>query len=233
MSFAFSAAAVTKITSGAPFAAALRAALKAGEANVAAGGGPFGAAIVRTADKQVVVVTANSVTRTNDPTAHAEVNAIREAGKVLNTFDLSGHTLVTSCYPCPMCAGAAMWARVDAVIYGASPQEAASIGFDDAAFYHELSLPDHKKAVPFLRAPDPPVEAEEENTGVDDNAKGTTPCPSPSDMQVVVSAAPSPIPSPAASTQPPSPADSDWALTKEERLAPFMAWQRKADKVKY
>ena len=99
-------------------------------------GGPFAAVVVR--DGKIVGEGANSVTTTNDPTAHAEVNAIRAAAKSLGTFSLAGCALYTSCEPCPMCLAAAYWARLDAVYYGASAADAARAGFDDAFLYAEL-----------------------------------------------------------------------------------------------
>jgi len=99
-------------------------------------GGPFGAVIVR--DGKIVGESANSVTSSNDPTAHAEVNAIRAAARALGTFALAGCELYTSCEPCPMCLAAAYWAHVDAVYYGASAADAARAGFDDAFLYGEL-----------------------------------------------------------------------------------------------
>ena len=89
-------------------------------------------------DGKIVGEGANSVTATNDPTAHAEVNAIRAAAKALGTFTLAGCELYTSCEPCPMCLAAAYWARLDAVYYGASAADAARAGFDDAFLYAEL-----------------------------------------------------------------------------------------------
>ena len=89
-------------------------------------------------DGKIVGEGANSVTSTNDPTAHAEVNAIRAAAKALGTFTLAGCELYTSCEPCPMCLAAAYWARLDAVYYGASAADAARAGFDDAFLYAEF-----------------------------------------------------------------------------------------------
>jgi len=103
-------------------------------------GGPFGAVIVRNA--KIVGEGVNSVTAANDPTAHAEVNAIRAAARALGMFTLAGCELYTSCEPCPMCLAAAYWARLDAVYYGASAADAARAGFDDAFLYGEL----HKDA---------------------------------------------------------------------------------------
>lgn len=115
----------------------LRRAIALATQNVVSGkGGPFGAVIVR--DGKVVGEGANSVTAVNDPTAHAEVNAIRAAGKCLGTFSLAGCELYTSCEPCPMCLSAAYWARLDAVYYGARAADAARAGFDDAFLYSEL-----------------------------------------------------------------------------------------------
>lgn len=105
--------------------------------NVTSGeGGPFGAVIVR--DGQIIGEGVNTVTAINDPTAHAEVNAIRAATKALGTFALAGCELYTSCEPCPMCLAAAYWSHVDAIYYGASAADAALAGFDDAFLYDEL-----------------------------------------------------------------------------------------------
>lgn len=101
--------------------------------NVAAGGGPFGALVVR---EGVVLATGqNRVTRDLDPTAHAEVNAIRAACRTLRDFSLAGCTLYTSCEPCPLCVSASLWARIDRVVYAADRHDAARGGFDDRAFY--------------------------------------------------------------------------------------------------
>ncbi|MDD4080644.1 MAG: nucleoside deaminase [Eubacteriales bacterium] len=97
-------------------------------------GGPFGAAIVDAAG-QVVAVASNLVLGTHDPTAHAEINAIRKACRVLETHDLGGCTLYASSYPCPMCLGAIMWANIRTVYYGCRPQDAAAIGFRDDFMY--------------------------------------------------------------------------------------------------
>jgi guanine deaminase len=106
--------------------------------NVLSGkGGPFGAVIV--APDGRIFAKGNSVTSTNDPTAHAEVNAIRFACQELGTFDLSGCVLYSSCEPCPMCLGAAMWSRVERVAFAADRHDAAAAGFDDAVFYEKLA----------------------------------------------------------------------------------------------
>ncbi|MEU6314353.1 nucleoside deaminase [Streptomyces sp. NPDC047014] len=101
--------------------------------SVANGGGPFGALIVK--DGEVVATGNNRVTATLDPTAHAEVSAIRAACLRLETFSLTGCVLVTSCEPCPMCLSSALWARVDRIVYSADRHDAAVAGFDDRRFY--------------------------------------------------------------------------------------------------
>ncbi len=102
-------------------------------ANVAAGGGPFGALIVRAGG--LIAEGQNRVTATLDPTAHAEVVAIRAACLAVGDFSLAGSTLYTSCEPCPLCLSAALWARVDRVVYAADRDDAARGGFDDREFY--------------------------------------------------------------------------------------------------
>ena len=115
----------------------LRRAIALATQNVANGrGGPFGAVVVR--DGHIVGEGANSVTATNDPTAHGEVNAIRAACKALGKFTLAGCELYTSCEPCPMCLAAAYWARIDQIYYGCCAADAARAGFDDAFLYSEL-----------------------------------------------------------------------------------------------
>lgn len=125
----------------------LRRAIALATQNVEQGnGGPFGALVVRKG--QVVGEGANTVTATNDPTAHAEVNAIRAAARALNTFTLSGCDLYTSCEPCPMCLAAAYWAHVDAIYYGASAADAARAGFNDAFLYQEMSRNHELRKIP-------------------------------------------------------------------------------------
>ena len=117
----------------------MREAIALSKQNVEKGlGGPFGAVIVK--DGKVVAKSANTVTTTNDPTAHAEVSAIRLACHQLNTFSLEGCVIYTSCEPCPMCLGAIYWARLDKMYYANSKQDAADIGFDDAFIYEEIDL---------------------------------------------------------------------------------------------
>ena len=108
-------------------------------ANVAEGGGPFGAVIVRGGDR--LATGQNRVTRDLDPTAHAEVVAIRAACAELRDFSLAGCTLYTSCEPCPLCLSAALWARLDRVVYAADRDDAARGGFDDREFYELFSTP--------------------------------------------------------------------------------------------
>lgn len=108
-------------------------------ANVASGGGPFGAVVVR--DDAVLATGQNRVTRDIDPTAHAEVVAIRGAATSLGDFVLAGCTLYTSCEPCPLCVSAALWARLDRVVYAADREDAARGGFDDRAFYELFEVP--------------------------------------------------------------------------------------------
>lgn len=115
-------------------------------ANVADSGGPFGAVVV-TADGQAFDGV-NRVTASNDPTAHAEVTAIRNACAALETFDLSGAVLYTSCEPCPMCLASALWARIDRVVYAADRHDAAAAGFDDALFYEYFETPLEERSMP-------------------------------------------------------------------------------------
>lgn len=109
-------------------------------------GGPFGAVIVK--DNEVIATGVNSVTSTNDPTAHAEVVAIRHACSKLGTFNLSGCEIYTTCEPCLMCLGAIYWARLATIYYGASRNDAAQIGFDDHFIYEEVNKPFVARAIP-------------------------------------------------------------------------------------
>jgi len=101
-------------------------------------GGPFGAVIVK--ENTVIAKASNEVLRTNDPTMHAEINAIRKASKKLKSFDLSGCVLYSSCMPCPMCLAAIKWANIKTVYYGATAKDADAIGFRDEIFYGELNI---------------------------------------------------------------------------------------------
>ncbi len=118
--------------------------------NVTSGkGGPFGAVVVK--NGEVIATGVNRVTADNDPTAHAEVNAIREACRALGTFQLPGCVLYTSCEPCPMCLGAVYWVRLDSVYYGTTCHDAAKAGFDDSHIYEEMKIPRHQRKVPMLQ----------------------------------------------------------------------------------
>lgn len=117
----------------------LRRAIALSVENVAAGGGPFGAVVAR--GGEIVAEGVNRVTTLHDPTAHAEVQAIRAAAARLGTFDLSGCTIYSSCEPCPMCLSAIYWARLDRLVYAGTKEDAACAGFDDAFIYRELALP--------------------------------------------------------------------------------------------
>lgn len=120
--------------------------------NVKNGGGPFGAVIVK--DNEIIATGVNRVTANHDPTAHAEVSAIRAACEKLQAFDLSGCEIYTSCEPCPMCLGAIYWAHLDKIYYGNNKHDAADIGFDDSFIYDELALtPEnrHKASETILR----------------------------------------------------------------------------------
>lgn len=109
-------------------------------------GGPFGAVIVR--DGKIIGEGSNSVTSTNDPTAHAEVNAIRNACKNVDDFSLEGATIYSSCEPCPMCLSAIYWARIEHIYYSNTQEDAANIGFDDAFLYKEVKLPKEERSLP-------------------------------------------------------------------------------------
>jgi len=116
--------------------------------NVRSGrGGPFAAIVVK--DGHVIATGVNSVTSANDPTAHAEVTAIREACRALGAFQLTGCEIYTSCEPCPMCLGAIYWARPDRVYFAATASDAAEAGFDDSFIYEELRRPHLDREIPF------------------------------------------------------------------------------------
>lgn len=128
----------------------MRMAIQLATINVATGsGGPFGAVVVR--NGAVVAAAANSVTRTNDPTAHAEVNAIRAACTALGTFQLEGCDVYTSCEPCPMCLAALYWSRCRAIYYGNTAADAAAAGFDDSFLYDEVRRPLDQRRIPILQ----------------------------------------------------------------------------------
>ncbi|MFZ1693704.1 MAG: nucleoside deaminase [Flavobacteriales bacterium] len=111
-------------------------------------GGPFGCVIVK--DGRIIGRGNNKVTSSNDPTAHAEVVAIREACKALGSYQLDGCTLYTSCEPCPMCLGAIYWARPNRIVFAATRTDAADAGFDDQLIYDELPLPPQQRRIPTI-----------------------------------------------------------------------------------
>lgn len=128
----------------------LRRAIRLAVENVESGrGGPFGAVIVK--DGQVVAEGANHVTTQHDPTAHAEIVAIRAACARLDTFELRGCTLYSSCEPCPMCLAAIYWARLDALYFAAGKDDASAAGFDDSFLYTQIPLPPEARTLPTRR----------------------------------------------------------------------------------
>lgn len=131
----------------------MREAIREAEAGMRSGrGGPFGCVIVRRGE--IIARGSNQVTSTNDPTAHAEVTAIRAACARLKTFQLDDCELYTSCEPCPMCLAATYWARIPALYYGNTRADAADIGFDDDFIYQQIPLPPEKRTLamqPLLR----------------------------------------------------------------------------------
>lgn len=129
----------------------LRAAIQLAKEGIRSGqGGPFGAVVVK--DGQIIGRGCNQVTSTNDPTAHAEIVAIRDACQTLNTFQLTGCVLYTSCEPCPMCLGAIYWARPARIVYGCLHSDAAQAGFDDHFIYQELEKPRETRQIPMQQS---------------------------------------------------------------------------------
>jgi len=126
----------------------MREAVRLSKESVENGGGPFGAVIVK--DGKIVAGSSNSVTIDNDPTAHAEVSCIRKACKALDTFDLSGCDIYTSCEPCPMCLGAIYWAHLDRIFYANDRKDAGAIGFDDDFIYEEMEKPFATRRTPLI-----------------------------------------------------------------------------------
>ena len=112
-------------------------------------GGPFGAVVVK--DGEIIGKGSNHVTQTNDPTAHAEIVAIREATKKIGSFSLEGCEIYASCEPCPMCLGAIYWSRIDKLYYAATKEDAAKAGFDDSVIYKEIDLPKDQRSIPSLQ----------------------------------------------------------------------------------
>lgn len=139
----------------------MRKAIELSVENVYQGGGPFGAVIVK--NNRIIATGVNRVTDSCDPTAHAEVSAIRNACKELDTFDLSGCEIYTSCEPCPMCLGAIYWAHLDKIYYGNNKTDAKHIGFDDSFIYDELELkPADRKLPSEVLLPDEAIKAFQE-----------------------------------------------------------------------
>jgi len=124
----------------------MRKAISLSEKNIEKGGGPFGAVIVK--DGKVIASGCNRVTCNNDPTAHAEVTAIRNACKKTGDFNLDGCEIYSSCEPCPMCLSAIYWARISNIYYGNTKKDAAKIGFDDSFIYDELEKKQSERTIP-------------------------------------------------------------------------------------
>ena len=123
----------------------MREAIRLASANVENGGGPFGAVIAR--GGEIIATGVNRVTANCDPTAHAEVSAIRAAAQKLGTFNLSGCDIYSSCEPCPLCLGAIYWARLDRLFYGNTKADAKAINFDDSFIYDQLDLDYDKRSI--------------------------------------------------------------------------------------
>jgi guanine deaminase len=126
----------------------IRQAIEMAVASVRHDGGPFAALVVK--DGVVIATGTNQVTRGNDPTAHAEIVAIREACRVLGDFQLTGCDIYASCEPCPMCLGAIYWARPSRVFFAATHQQAAAAGFDDAFIYQQIVVPPAQRTIPMI-----------------------------------------------------------------------------------
>ena len=126
-------------------------AIELAAASVRANGGPFAALVVK--DGKVVATGVNQVVNANDPTAHAEVVAIREACRALGTFQLAGCDVYASCEPCPMCLGALYWARPARIFFAATREDAAAADFDDALIYREILVPPADRAIPTIHLP--------------------------------------------------------------------------------
>jgi len=126
--------------------------------NIKNGGGPFGAVIVK--DEKIIATGVNRVTLNNDPTAHAELIAIRKASKKLGTYNLAGCQIYTSCEPCPMCLGAVYWAHLDKIYYGNTKTDAKNSGFDDSFIYDEIQLrPENRRLEATQLLPDEAIIA--------------------------------------------------------------------------
>lgn len=112
-------------------------------------GGPFGAVIVK--DGKIIATAHNTVIKSNDPTAHAEINAIRKAAKTLKTHNLTGCTLYTTCYPCPMCLSAIIWAKIEEVYYGNTKEDADNIGFKDNKIYQTINNINNNQTIKLIQ----------------------------------------------------------------------------------
>lgn len=138
--------------------------------NIKNGGGPFGAVIVK--DGKIISTGVNRVTTNNDPTAHAEVTAIRKASKKLGTYDLAGCQIYTSCEPCPMCLGAVYWAHLDKMYFGNTKTDAKNIGFDDSFIYDEIELrPEERRIKTIQLLPEEAIKAFEKWTNTEDKVR--------------------------------------------------------------
>jgi guanine deaminase len=124
-------------------------AIELSKQNIQKNGGPFGAVVVK--DGRIIGEGCNRVTASNDPTAHAEVEAIRHACQQLSTFDLSGCEIYTSCEPCPMCLAAIYWARIDSIYFANTKKDAAKIQFDDEFIYQEIPKPATERKIPMIQ----------------------------------------------------------------------------------
>jgi len=124
----------------------IRESIALAKASVSNGGGPFGAIVVK--DGEIIASASNRVTLDHDPTAHAEVLAIRKAASILGTHDLSGCIVYSSCEPCPMCLGAIYWARPERLVFAAGKDDARNAGFDDSFIYNQLSLSYPDRSIP-------------------------------------------------------------------------------------
>jgi guanine deaminase len=127
----------------------MRRAIALSQTGIAGGGGPFGAVVVK--GERILGEGSNRVTASNDPTAHAEIVAIRAACAALGSFRLDGCAIYSSCEPCPMCLAAIYWSRLDRIYYANDRADAAAIGFDDALIYREVALPPDGRTVPMVR----------------------------------------------------------------------------------
>ncbi|MGB7759058.1 MAG: nucleoside deaminase [Bryobacteraceae bacterium] len=134
----------------------LRQAIEQAAENVRRGGGPFAALVVK--DGAVIAAGANCVTASNDPTAHAEIVAIREACRALGGFQLTGCDVYCSCEPCPMCLGALFWARPARIFFASTAADAAAAGFDDSSIYRQFALPQAGRAIPMIQVADPSAQ---------------------------------------------------------------------------